>query len=164
MKTREMGSSNASVAQSLNDLGMVMLHQVDTAGAEECFSKALGIMNEEAHLQTARNLDNLEMLMWQLQNYRSAEDYHRKALAVRLQAVCDEHPAMGEITANLALAIYYQGRLSEAEEYHHKPLTIWEEALGNGHPDVQEKQLGIRAGFSRLRSAKRGLWPSANSP
>jgi tetratricopeptide (TPR) repeat protein len=68
--------------------------------------------------------------------YAEAESLHRKALAVREEALGPRHPDTATSYSNLAYNLDLQGRHAEAEPLHRKALAIREEALGPRHPST----------------------------
>ena len=76
------------------------------------------------------------MLYWRQGKYGDAEALHKRALAIREQALGESHPDVAHALNNLALVYWTQGKYSEAEGLYKRALAIREKALGASHPDV----------------------------
>jgi CHAT domain-containing protein len=63
---------------------------------------------------------------------------HRKALAIKLKALGEDHPDTAASYNNLALVLLDQGGLPEAEAMHRKALAIQLKVLGEGHRDTAQ--------------------------
>jgi hypothetical protein len=61
---------------------------------------------------------------------------HRKALAVRLKALGEDHPETIFCYNNLANDLYDQGKLADAEAMHRKVLALRLKVLGEDDPDT----------------------------
>ncbi len=61
---------------------------------------------------------------------------HRRALAIRLKALGEDHPDTATSYNNLAATLGDQGKYAEAEAMHRRALAIRLKALGEGHPDT----------------------------
>jgi tetratricopeptide (TPR) repeat protein len=70
---------------------------------------------------------------------------HRRALAIRLKALPEGHPAIANSYNNLAAALGAQGKHTEAEAMDRHTLAICLKALGEGHPETATsyKNLGL---------------------
>ena len=60
----------------------------------------------------------------------------RRALAIKLKALGEDHPDTATSYNNLAAALLAQGKQAEAEAMHRRALAIDLKALGEGHPDT----------------------------
>ena len=61
---------------------------------------------------------------------------HRRALAIRLKALGEDHPDTAHSYNNLAETLRAQGKYAEAEAMHRRALAICLKALGEDHPDT----------------------------
>ena len=61
---------------------------------------------------------------------------HRRALAIGLKALGEDHPDTAASYDNLAATLGDQGKYAEAEAMHRRALAICLKALGEGHPDT----------------------------
>ena len=60
----------------------------------------------------------------------------QKALAVAMENVGPDHPAVATSLNNLAELYRTQGQYAQAEPLNKRSLVIWEKTLGPDHPDV----------------------------
>jgi tetratricopeptide (TPR) repeat protein len=68
--------------------------------------------------------------------YAAAEPLYRKALAINLTALGENHPHSALLYNNLAANLDAQGKHAEAEPLYRKALAINLTALGENHPDT----------------------------
>ena len=61
---------------------------------------------------------------------------HRRALAIRLKALGEDHPDTATSYNNLAVTLRAQGKYAEAEAMHRQSLAIRLKALGEDNPDT----------------------------
>ena len=69
-------------------------------------------------------------------NYREAEGFYKRALAIREKALGQSHPGLNPFLNNLADVYQSLRKYGEAEELLNRALAIKEKALGQSHPDV----------------------------
>ncbi|CAB1119405.1 unnamed protein product [Ectocarpus sp. CCAP 1310/34] len=67
---------------------------------------------------------------------KDAEDFYRRALAIREEQVGVDHPEVARTLDDLGLCAFAVGRMAEAEEFFGRALAIRAEKLGVDHPDV----------------------------
>ena len=68
--------------------------------------------------------------------YVEAERLFKRALAIRLAKLGEDHPDVAATLANLALVTGLQGNYFEGVALYNRALAIQEEKLGKDHPDV----------------------------
>jgi CHAT domain-containing protein/Flp pilus assembly protein TadD len=85
--------------------------------------------------QAVRQASEAEQLYAQA-NYAAAEALNRKALAIRRNALGEEHPDTAQSCRSLAVALKAQRQYSEAELLYRKALEIRRKVLGEEHPDT----------------------------
>ena len=61
---------------------------------------------------------------------------HRRALAIQLKVLGEDHPDTAASYNNLAVTLRAQGKYAEAEAMHRHALAILLKALGEDHPDT----------------------------
>jgi tetratricopeptide (TPR) repeat protein len=86
------------------------------------------------HPYTATSFANLAAICYHQGRYTEAESLHRRALAIRENALGSEHPYTAQSLNNLAVLYDEQGRYAEAEPLYRRALAIREKALGSEHP------------------------------
>jgi tetratricopeptide (TPR) repeat protein len=74
--------------------------------------------------------------LYTVADYRGAQLYFERALAIREQALGPTHPAVATSLNNLALLYDAQGRYGDAEPLYRRALAIVEQGVGLTHPDV----------------------------
>lgn len=87
-------------------------------------------------LRLAATLNNLGVLYYAEGKYTKAEPLHRRALAIREQALGPTHPDVAQTLNNLAGVYGAEGRLAEAETLYRRCLSIREMTLGENDPEV----------------------------
>jgi hypothetical protein len=68
--------------------------------------------------------------------YGEAEEFFKRALVIREQALGTSHPDVASTLTNLALLYWMQGKYGDAEPLYKGTLVIREQTLGEGHPFV----------------------------
>ena len=72
----------------------------------------------------------------EMSEFRHAQEYHERALAIRLQRLGPEHIEVACSYNDLATVLRDQGDLEQAKEYHERALAIGIQQLGAKHVDV----------------------------
>ena len=80
----------------------------------------------------------------------------RRALAIRLKALGEEHPDTATSYNNLAETLRAQGKYAEAEAMHRRALAIYLKALGEGHPDTAASYSNLAESSRTAGQARRG--------
>ena len=70
---------------------------------------------------------------------------HRRALAIVLKALGEDHPDTAASYNNLAETLGAQGKYAEAEAMHRRALAISLKALGEDHPDTANSYNNLAA-------------------
>ena len=96
------------------------------------------------------SLNNLAGLLQDKGRYAEAEPLHRRALAIREQALGPGHPDTAVSLNNLGALIHAQGRYAEAEPLARRALAICQAALGHDHP----QSVQFRANLTKLLSRR----------
>ncbi len=133
------GDQHPEVAESLNDLGLLLQAQGDFDAAEPLIRQALTMRREldgSEHREVAGILNDLATLLRLKGDYEAAEPLYREALAMRRRLLGAEHSEVAETLDELAGLLYYTGNYEAAEPLYRQALAILREALGEDHPKV----------------------------
>lgn len=133
------GASHPDVADSLNDLALLLDDQGRHAEAAPLHLRALAIREQAlgpAHPAVAQSLNNLAGHHDALGRFTQAEALYRRALAIDEQALGADHPEVAYVLNNLALLHYSQGRYAIAEPLYQRSLAIREKIFGSTHAAV----------------------------
>jgi tetratricopeptide (TPR) repeat protein len=139
IRENALGSDHRDTAQSLNNLGGLLLSQGDLAGARPYLERALAIREKTLgpdHPNMAESLNNLGGLLDSQGNLVEALPYYERALAIREKALGPDHPDTATSLNNLGCLFDSQGDLAGALPYYERALAIREKALGPDHPDT----------------------------
>jgi len=88
------------------------------------------------HLDVARSLFNLAVVLRRRGDYAGAEALHREALALRRKLLGNEHPDVARSLNNLGLVLTDTGDYAGAEAFYREALAMRRKLLGNQHRDV----------------------------
>ena len=108
----------------------------DAAGqydqAEEPIQRAVEIRERllGEHPELANSLNTLGNVLWHQDRLEEAEVIHRRALAIREQAVDVGDPSIAQSLHNLGALRYFAGDYEEAEHLYRRSITIEEAAHG----------------------------------
>jgi tetratricopeptide (TPR) repeat protein len=91
------------------------------------------------HLDTARSLSKLALLLGNQGDYAGARPLHERALAMIEKALGPEHAGTAASLNNLALVLQAQGDLAAARPLFERALAIAETTLGPEHPQTAVK-------------------------
>jgi tetratricopeptide (TPR) repeat protein len=91
------------------------------------------------HLDTARSLSKLALLLGNQRDYAGARPLHERALAMIEKALGPEHAGTAASLNNLALVLQAQGDLAAARPLFERALAIAETTLGPEHPQTAVK-------------------------
>jgi tetratricopeptide (TPR) repeat protein/CHAT domain-containing protein len=90
------------------------------------------------HANYAGALANLARVYEPLARHSDAEELHKRALAIREQALGASHPDVANSLIGLANVYKDQGKYGEAQGLDKRALAIREKALGADHPEVAQ--------------------------
>ena len=89
--------------------------------------------------------------------YEEAEIEHRRALALREQALGPDHPSVAQSRHNLAFALESQRKYEEAEAEYRRALALLEQALGDDHPVVAQSRNNLAGALYEQGKYKEAL-------
>jgi serine/threonine protein kinase/tetratricopeptide (TPR) repeat protein len=136
---RAYGPEHEQVAQSLNDLGVLLRDQGDLAGSARRLERALAIRRARFgthHATVAVSEVELGRTYSDQGLLERAEPLFREALATRRALLGNAHSETATSLGDLALLLRDKGDLPGAELLFRESLAIDERALGAEHADV----------------------------
>jgi serine/threonine protein kinase/tetratricopeptide (TPR) repeat protein len=138
LRKQRWGPIHPKVAESYNDLGVVLLHRGDLSGAERLIRQALALRSRSGTngLSVAESLDALGVLLRESHDLEQARRMHDRALTIRTNLLGAEHIKVAASLNNLAWVLHDQGDLSGAERLQQEALRQWKKLLGPEHPNV----------------------------
>ncbi len=134
-----LGEEHVDVAETLNNLAVVLREQGKYAEAEAMFRESLALWKKstgEESRSIATVLNNLAAAFREQGKYAEAETMLREALVLWKKSLGEEHPEVAVGMENLANILYRQGSYAEAETMHREVLALRKKLLGEEHPDV----------------------------
>ncbi|MBX7221846.1 MAG: tetratricopeptide repeat protein [Blastocatellia bacterium] len=140
LREKTLGPDNEDVAQSLNNLAMILYEKKgEFDRAESMFLRALAIWEKKygpEHLEVARCLNNLAQFYRYTGNHQKAEPLYLRSLAIYEKVLGPDHEEVGVAVNNLASFYSSRGDYAKAESYFLRTRGIFEKALGPEHPNV----------------------------
>jgi TonB family protein len=176
VRRRILGEDDRLVADAISDLGDLYIGKEDYERAEAQFRKALSIY-EKAGSPTgnmAYTIDALTLLRWSARDYNKAEDYGKRALALKAQLYGE--PSVQFFTSiDSLLRVYHSaGKTSQRNALYARALSVAEKAKDRipDRPALFRYHCGLRDGkqtaevVAMLRQIEALLsWnPSAQAP
>ncbi len=134
-----LGPDHLDVAQSLNDLAVVLADDGQPVEAKALLERALRIREAALghnHPLIASTLNNLGTVLREQNDLRGARNVLERSLAVKRLHWGDHHPHTARALHNLGRLAREQGDLEGAVELYEQALEIRTKALGPQHPDV----------------------------
>jgi len=126
--------------QAAYDKAVELYHagQYDAAvtQGEQALALAEAVLDSSVDPAVANSLDLLGILHGVQGELAQAELLHRRALAIREEALGQNDPDVAASLTNLANVYYSQASYARAEPLYLRALAIREELLGQSHPDV----------------------------
>jgi len=138
-QTSLLGSSHVTVANTLNNIGVLLVDQDRFEEAEEKFQRALEIRQEvhgSIHADVAASLNNLAGLHDMRSELDKARKMYQEALQIRVRLFSKHHPAVAQSLNNLAQLQVTAGDYQEAERLFRNSLNVLKTCHGPRHPDV----------------------------
>ena len=138
-RRRFLGDTSLDIANSLSNLGALLLANGEPTSAEAFLREALAMVRSllgEEHPRVATSIDQLAQVLSARGNPVDAEPLYREALAVRRRSLGSEHSDVASSLNNLAAFLQGRGRYAQAEPLFREALAIWEKMHGAEHPDV----------------------------
>jgi tetratricopeptide (TPR) repeat protein len=127
------------ISTSRSDLGGLLLHRGDHAGAEPLLEAALAGYERDLgpeHPHSAAVRSQLASLLQAKGDYAGAERLHRRSHALLESTLGPQHPQTAKVTTGLARVLSWKGDLDGAEELFRRGLRASEAAFGEAHLDT----------------------------
>jgi len=136
---RSPGAENERVAQSLNELGVLLRAKGDLASAAPVLEEALAMRRKvlgREDKDVAVTLVELGRIYGDLENDERAEALFRESLAIRRKVLGEEDHETAVSSTDLAHVLRRRGDLAGAESLFRKSLPIFRKTRGEDHPHV----------------------------
>jgi serine/threonine protein kinase/tetratricopeptide (TPR) repeat protein len=136
---RAAGGDHQRVAQSLNDLGVLLRNRGDFAGATAALDEALAMRRRllgEDDALVAVTLVELGRLYRDSGQRDRAEPLLRRALEIRRKRLGDDNRETATSLSDLGLVLWERGDVVGAEPYLRQALATSRKVLAADHPDV----------------------------
>ncbi len=127
------GPEHAEVAESLDQLALLLRKRGDYAAAEPLFRQALAMKRRTEgpdHPSIAETMSNLGFLLRNTDRGREAEALLREALAMRLRLFGPEHHQVAEGLHELGATLWRNGDLAGAQDLLRRALDLDRRLLG----------------------------------
>jgi CHAT domain-containing protein/Tfp pilus assembly protein PilF len=150
----------ATVAQSLNDLGVYYNTLGEYAKAKASHERALAIREKAlgpVHLQVAASLNNLAGVFVNMGDLPTAIALQRRAIEIRAQVLGPEHPNVANGFGNLGGQHLRLREFAAARPLLEKSLAIRQKVLAPNHPEVAMTLSSLAVALSGLGEGERAL-------
>ena len=139
LRRQTLGAHHPQVAESLNDLGLVLQYTGDLGQARRLLEEAVAVWERALgadHRDLATGLNNLAGVLRLQGEYAAARLLFERALAIRERALGPDHPDLAQSQNNLGVLLESMGVYARARELLERAIEIWQRAFGPDHPDV----------------------------
>jgi tetratricopeptide (TPR) repeat protein len=139
IRRKVFGSETPEVAQSLNDLGLVLIAQQKLSEAEEAVAEALATRQKlfgTENADAATSLNDLSAIYREMGKLVEAETMAREALKIRQKLFGNENLAVADSLRNLCIILGDEKKWDESEATARKVLAMRRTLLGPEHPWV----------------------------
>lgn len=136
MKRKLLGAEHPDVAQSINNLAVVLQKQSRLNEAEAMARDGLAMRQKllgAEHVDVAESLETLGEVLLERGMPAEAEAVTRRALAIRRKSGV-ENPKAADLLGNLAVMLEKQDKLADAESLHRETLVLQRKLLGAEDP------------------------------
>ncbi len=139
LRRETLGNESVETAQSLNDLGWVLLEKQRSKEAEPLLNEAIRIrrrLRGDEHQETAESLNLLAFARKDQGDIAAAESLYRETLALRRKIFGNMHRDVAQSLNNLALLLSEKGDYDAADKLYQEALIIDRKLAGMEDPDV----------------------------
>jgi tetratricopeptide (TPR) repeat protein len=133
------GPENEALAQTLNDLGVLLRNNGDLSAAARLQTEALAMRRKllgSDHKDVAVTVSELGRVYRDLGDGERAEALTAEALRIRRKVYGEEHTETATTENDLALVLLDQGKLSEAAVLLRQSLAVHRKVFGEDHAAV----------------------------
>jgi serine/threonine protein kinase/Tfp pilus assembly protein PilF len=139
IQRKRLGSEHKSVADTMHNLGVVLMHLDELEEAEALLREAMRLtrhLKGDNDPKLATTITVLANLLARKGEYETAESLHREALAIYREAKEGQALGVARASSNLASLLRRVGRLDEAEPFAREALEIRRAKYGDQHGAV----------------------------
>ncbi len=138
IRRRYFGEESLEVAESLRQLGEILLAQDRTDEAETSLTRSLELHQALAHgsPRIASVLNGLAFLRYRLGDLEAAAAAANQSIAIQTEYFDFDHPEVGEALNLLSLVHAKGGDHATAERLMMRVLDIWRQAYPRDHPSL----------------------------
>jgi tetratricopeptide (TPR) repeat protein len=139
LRLREPLGDDVELAESANDLALLISERGDYAEAEKLHRRALGLRMHAlgpSHPLVADSIDNLGVVVYHQGRLDEARGLYEQALQLRVAAFGPDAHDVGTSYNNLGGLYLDAGDDAKATDYLQRALDVWEKSLGKDHPDL----------------------------
>jgi eukaryotic-like serine/threonine-protein kinase len=133
------GAEHARVADSLNDIGAVLLDQGNLADTEKFFRQALDMRRKvltNGHPDIATSLNNLGVVLLDQSKLDDAGEILREAVTLKKKLYGTEHEEIAASMQNLGNVLYAKNQNREAEAMYRDVEAMRRKLFGNTNLDL----------------------------
>ncbi|WP_081494397.1 tetratricopeptide repeat protein [Bradyrhizobium genomosp. III] len=136
-----LGPVHSDVAESLNNLGLLLAKQGSLADAEPFYRRSLTVretlpLSNGNSIEIATTLNNLANLYVQQGRHADAAPLSTRSIELLEQALGPNDQRLASPLNNLSFNFRKQGRYANARTLLERALQINEKELGRGHPEI----------------------------
>lgn len=141
IRKRLHGEVDPEVAQSMSDLGTLLVGQGKYDEAEKLERDALAIRYKlygKEHVEIASSLNHIAIILNEKGQLAEAEKLDREALAMKKKLLGEEDVFVSAAMNNLAVVLQSEGKLEDALSLFRQSYAIDLKVLGSEHPQVTD--------------------------
>ncbi|RMD90251.1 MAG: hypothetical protein D6813_09430, partial [Calditrichaeota bacterium] len=133
------GQKNIRVAESLRELGLLLLDKGEYKEAENCLRSAVNMYRQLSPIDSlglAESLDALGVYLKDVDKITEAEKMYREALAIYHKTLHGDDARIARVLNNLGVLLGTYGNFKEAEPLHREAVRIMRKVYGDEHPET----------------------------
>ncbi|MEZ4887920.1 MAG: tetratricopeptide repeat protein [Chitinophagales bacterium] len=156
---KHLSVNNFNIAQTYDMLGCVYGDEHKYEQSNECFLKALTILQQTTNYQRelANTYNNLGWCLSEMGKYTESLDYHQSALKIRLNTIEQYPNEVAQTYNNMGACYIFIGDTNTALIYYQKALQIWLNTYGEKHPQTALAYNNIGLGYSQQADFKMAI-------
>jgi tetratricopeptide (TPR) repeat protein len=139
LRLKALPPQHPDLAESLNDLGLVLYHMGRYDEARKYYEEALALRRKALpplHPNLANSLNNLGVLLNHMGRHDEARKHLEEALAIHRKILPPLHPHLANSLNGLGAVLKDMGRHDEARKYYEEALALRRKALPPLHPTL----------------------------
>jgi tetratricopeptide (TPR) repeat protein/CHAT domain-containing protein len=148
LRERLTTDEEKDLANSLTNLGNILMRREDYERARQAYERALtirkGVYGLE-HQMTTSSLNSLANVHLLLGHFEEASSLYLQSLTIQEKILDPAHPDVSRTLGNLAALFLQTGEYDRATDFFQRSLAIKEKVLEPGHPEIARtlSNLGI---------------------